>query len=439
MLSSNFNPWNVSKIYDYSKLIQEFGISSFDSLISKIKFPNRYMTRQIIFGHRNFNAIIDDINNNLPYSVLDGFMPTGCSHLGHKLVMDQIVWFQKNGGEVFISIADMEAHSVRGISWAKCFEIGINEYILSLISLGLKPDKTHFYFQSKCNHIQKLTFELGMNVNFNDLKSIYGFTENIHLSHMISTINQASDILLPQLTDFCGPSHVVIPVGSDQDPHIRLTRDLVNKINLFIIEKRKIVDTFYWSIRSKNAPKDLFLVLEKKLDKLNIKNKKVSKMHIDVFEKISYNKLQNIVNEIAFENNLYNFYEPSSTYHKFMSGLNGGKMSSSIPESHISLTESFESLNIKIKKAKTGGKQTSKEQQIFGGNPDSCSIYELFLYHLYPDDNDINELYSDCVNGKILCGHCKSIAIEKLNKFLIEHKEKKNLAMDNLDMFDFLY
>ena len=37
MFSFDINPWNVSKSYDYSKLIDKFGISPFRSLLPKIK------------------------------------------------------------------------------------------------------------------------------------------------------------------------------------------------------------------------------------------------------------------------------------------------------------------------------------------------------------------------------------------------------------------
>jgi tryptophanyl-tRNA synthetase len=45
----------------------------------------------------------------------------------------------------------------------------------------------------------------------------------------MSALIQVGDILLPQLKDFGGPKPVVVPVGADQDPHIRLTRDLASK------------------------------------------------------------------------------------------------------------------------------------------------------------------------------------------------------------------
>ena len=438
MFSFDINPWNVSKSYDYSKLIDKFGISPFKLLLPKINEPNIYMKRNIIFGHRNFEPIINCINNKSFFVVLDGFMPTGVAHFGHKLVMDQIIWYQKHGGSVIISIADLEAHAVRGLPLKKCFEIGINEYILNIIALGLDPEKTFFYFQSKNNNLLKLSFDLGMNINYNELSSIYGFSESTHISNMFCTLNQSSDILMPQLKEYYGPCNIVVPVGIDQDPHIRLTRDIIHKKNLFNIEKR--VDSnnnIYFSIRCKKVSEELFSLLEKELKSLNFEIKK-SKMHIDVFNCFNIEKLRLLIKNFLLDNNYNYFEEPSSTYHKFMTGLNGGKMSSSIPESHISLSELPINLEKKINKSKTGGKETLNEQRIYGGNPYNCQIFEFFLYHLYNNEKDINELYNDCISGKLFCGNCKKILIEKLAIFLKNHNEKKEIILSKEDLTKFL-
>ncbi len=44
-------------------------------------------------------------------------MPTGDPHIGHKLVFDEIIWHQQQGGDAYALIADLEAHSARGLSW----------------------------------------------------------------------------------------------------------------------------------------------------------------------------------------------------------------------------------------------------------------------------------------------------------------------------------
>jgi tryptophanyl-tRNA synthetase len=50
---------------------------------------------------------------------------------------------------------------------------------------------------------------------------------------MVSALLQAADMLHAQLPEFEGTCPVVVPVGIDQDPHIRLARDISKKIKDF--------------------------------------------------------------------------------------------------------------------------------------------------------------------------------------------------------------
>ena len=126
---------------------------------------------------------------------------------------------------------------------------------------------------------------------------------------------------------------------------------------------------------------------------------------------------------------------PASTYHKFMTGLQGGKMSSSVPESYIALTDPPEDGEKKVLRAKTGGRVTLEEQKKIGGEPDVCTVYELLLYHLIEDDNELLEVYKDCVGGTRMCGRCKKDAAERMREFLKEHQEKRELAKEGLGEF----
>jgi tryptophanyl-tRNA synthetase len=126
---------------------------------------------------------------------------------------------------------------------------------------------------------------------------------------------------------------------------------------------------------------------------------------------------------------------PASTYHKFMTGLQGGKMSSSIPESYIALTDKPEDGAKKIMRAITGGRVTLEEQKKLGGEPDKCSVYELLVYHLLEDDNELLEVYKDCVGGTRVCGNCKKFTAQFLKDFLKDHQEKRELARERLGEF----
>ena len=64
---------------------------------------------------------------------------------------------------------------------------------------------------------------LARHITFNEFKAVYG---EINPGKMLSSLLQASDMLYPQLPEFEGECPIVIPVGIDQDPHIRLARDI---------------------------------------------------------------------------------------------------------------------------------------------------------------------------------------------------------------------
>jgi len=420
------DPWGAVKIDNYSKLFDEFGISKFDELLAKIPNPHRYMRRHVIFGHRSYDSVLEAMLSGKPFAALSGFMPSGKAHLGHKMVMEEIIWHQQQGGDVFLAIADMEAHAVRGKSWKECRELGIYEYILSAIALGLEPG-AHIYFQSKFNPVRDLSFELGIKANFSELSAIYGFSGETNIAHMLSALTQSADILHPQLKDFGGPKPVVIPVGSDQDPHIRLTRGLAYKTNMFFVEER---GEGHISVRGKAAPKEGLKEIAKGT------GGKLYEEHVDILIlKLTLSEVESIVREVELKYGGYAFMPPASTYHKFMTGLQGGKMSSSIPESHIALTDKPEDGAKKVMRAITGGRITLEEQKKLGGEPDKCSVYELLVYHLVEDDNELLAVYKDCVGGTRVCGNCKKFTAELMKGFLKDHQEKREIARERLGEF----
>ncbi|HLB70432.1 MAG TPA: tryptophan--tRNA ligase [Candidatus Methanoperedens sp.] len=424
---NTLDPWGAVKIDNYTKLFDEFGISRFDELLGNIKNPHRYMRRHIIFGHRSYDSVLDAMITGKPFAAMSGFMPSGKAHLGHKMVMEMIIWHQQQGGDAFLAIADMEAHAVRNISWEKCRELGINEYILSAIALGLEPG-AHVYFQSKSDHVRDLAFELGVKANFSELSAIYGFSGETNIAHMVSALTQSADILQPQLKEFRGPKPVVIPVGADQDPHIRLTRGLAYKVNMFIIEKRPGNDKSYISVRGKAAPKEALKEIAKRT------GGKLYEEHVDVFA-LSSEEVEAVVRDVELRYGGYAFMPPASTYHKFMTGLQGGKMSSSVQESFIALSDKPEEGAKKVMRAITGGRVTIEEQKEKGGEPEKCSVYELLLFHLIEDDSELMEVYKDCVGGTRVCGVCKKHAAERMKEFLKGHQEKMELARERLGEF----
>jgi tryptophanyl-tRNA synthetase len=117
---------------------------------------------------------------------------------------------------------------------------------------------------------------------------------------------------------------------------------------------------------------------------------------------------------------------PAATFHRFMTGLQGGKMSSSKPETSVYLTEDVAAATKKVKASVTGGRATAEEQRRIGAEPDKCPVYEMYLYHLAKDDAHLQTVYDECRTGKRLCGGCKGEAITLLEGFLRSHKERRD-------------
>ena len=138
------------------------------------------------------------------------------------------------------------------------------------------------------------------------------------------------------------------------------------------------------------------------------------------------------VREIEKAHGGFAFYTPSSTYHIFMPGLTGGKMSSSIPESIISFYEPEAVIRKKVMGGITGGRMTLEEQKRLGGEPDKCSLYLLNLFHMVTDDTELAEIKRKCMAGEVTCGQCKKETAERVVAFLKDFREKMDACADRI-------
>jgi tryptophanyl-tRNA synthetase len=127
------------------------------------------------------------------------------------------------------------------------------------------------------------------------------------------------------------------------------------------------------------------------------------------------------------------YYKPAQIHCKFLPSLQqSGKMSASIPETAIYLTDTPKAARKKIMNAFTGGRPTVAEQRKFGGNPDICPVHQYFYFIFEEDDKKMEELNNTCRRGEMLCGECKELLAERVGKFLIEHQRNREKAKNVL-------
>lgn len=216
------DPFGVTLVTDYERLSKEFGIEPFGPLLSRVPDPSFHMRRGIVFGHRDFGRILDAIQKHEKFAVLSGIKPTGEFHLGTLMTAKEIIYFQQHGAQTFYCIADVEAYEDNRVPFEKSERTAIDN-LADMLAFGLDPKRAYIYRQSTETRVKDLAIIFARSVTLATAKAIYGERQiGLYLSALI----QAGDILLPQLKDFGGPKPSIIPVGVDQDPHIRFTRDL---------------------------------------------------------------------------------------------------------------------------------------------------------------------------------------------------------------------
>ncbi|MBR9691085.1 tryptophan--tRNA ligase [Candidatus Woesearchaeota archaeon] len=216
------DPYGSALVEDYEKLIKDFGLEHFN--LKEFPDGNKLMRRGVVFAGRDLKQIAKAMKEKKPFYVLSGIMPTNDKiHFGTKQVVENIAYFQKHGANAYILIADLEAAAARGVSLEEGKKRAMDFHIPAYIALGLDPKKTTFYFQSENKDVVRLGFEFARKITLNEFKAIYGDADP---GKIMSAVIQAGDILYPQLKERM-PG--IIPVGIDQDPHIRLTRDIVRR------------------------------------------------------------------------------------------------------------------------------------------------------------------------------------------------------------------
>ena len=164
--------------------------------------------------------------------ILTGDRPTGKLHLGHYVgSLAQRVRFQDEYDCYFI-IADLHTLTTHtGVESIHRIPDNIREMVLDYLSVGIDPEKSVVYIQSKVPEVAELALIFNMLVTVPRVQRIPTLKEIVKALHIENPslgllaypVLQAADILMVR-------AHLV-PVGKDQEPHIELTREIARRFN----------------------------------------------------------------------------------------------------------------------------------------------------------------------------------------------------------------
>jgi len=223
-------PWHVEGDIDYDKLIKKFGTEKISSELierfKKITNEDHFMLRRgIFFSHREMNRILDDYEKGKKFFLYTGRGPSGHTHIGHLVPWVFAKWLQeKFDVNMYFQLTDDEKfYSKQNLTLEETGKFAY-ENALDFIALGFKPEKTKIIINTRnIQTLYPIAAKVAKKINFSNTKATFGFTNETNIGMIFYTSLQSAPC-------FIEDKPVLIPLGVDQDPHFRLTRDIAPKI-----------------------------------------------------------------------------------------------------------------------------------------------------------------------------------------------------------------
>ncbi len=229
-------PWSVDGKVNYEDLIQKFGVEKItpevQKKLEKITKEGHFMLRRkVFFAHRDLAWLLSEYEKGNKFYLYTGRSPSGKIHLGHLMPWIFTKWLQdQTGAELWFQFPDEEKFLFKQELSFNDTHAYLKDNMLDIIALGFDPKKTHFIVDTQhANLLYKPACKVAKKITFSMVKSSFGLTDSANIGSIFYTAMQAVPAFLPSVI---AKKNIpcLIPHAVDQDPHFRLTRDILPKL-----------------------------------------------------------------------------------------------------------------------------------------------------------------------------------------------------------------
>src|SRR3989338_984528 len=233
---SKVTPWEVSGAIDYDRLVKDFGVQKIDDALLKrigkhTKDVHFMLRRNVFFAHRDLKWILDEYDKGNKFYLYTGRAPSGPIHIGHIQPWLFTKWLQDTFGvELWFQFPDEEKFLFKqNLSWEEGQKY-LEENMLDIIALGFDSKKTHFIIDSRhAGLMYPEACKVAKHLTFSMIKGAFGLNEQSNAGMIFYTSMQSVPAFLPSVLK--GKEiPCLIPHAVDQDPHFRVTRDILPKL-----------------------------------------------------------------------------------------------------------------------------------------------------------------------------------------------------------------
>lgn len=228
MNSSDFilTPWESKGDIDYARLVERFGLNVIsDDIRCQVADAagedHFLLRRKIFFSHRDLDVILHSYQNGPGFFLYTGRGPSGSTHIGHLIPWMFAQWLQSRFGvTMYFQLTDDEKfYRDSKLSLDDTYNLALQN-ARDFAALGFDPDRTHILINSQhINTLYPLAAQAAKRINYSNTKASFGFGNATNIGMIFYTALQSAPCFLEKRP-------VLIPLGVDQDPHFRLTRDI---------------------------------------------------------------------------------------------------------------------------------------------------------------------------------------------------------------------
>ena len=221
-------PYSVEGDVDYQQLLDDFGADELtDEQARAFPAPGHPLVRRRIFyAQRDLGGFLDAAQSGADHAIVTGRGPSGPMHIGHVFPFYFAKYLQETAGTtVYIPFSDDEKYLLKDQSLSDSSD-HTRDNLRDLLAVGFDPERTRIVIDSAdADIIYPIASVLSKEITQATVDATYGDPENVGLSFYPAV--QATHLLLPQLVERRQPT--LVPIAVDQDPHVRVCRDVAGK------------------------------------------------------------------------------------------------------------------------------------------------------------------------------------------------------------------
>jgi tryptophanyl-tRNA synthetase len=402
-----------SQPINYDKLIEQFGSSRIDDQIltllnqviekrgleaSRDKYL-AYFRRGIFFSHRDFGLLLTNYLKGSQFYIYTGRGPSSESmHIGHLIPFKMAQLLQELFDvPVVIQLTDDEKYYYSKDKKLKLSDFTRMGYenIKDILACGFNPEKTFTFLNTEyMQYLYPTVVQIQKLVNLNTIQSIFGLGKNTETNEDSNQTQKDSNQTQKETQDASETQE-----DTNQKPK-QFISPSIGKVSFPAIQAAPSFSCCFPNFLSQEKPLPCLIPCA-------IDQDPYFRMTRDIAKQMGYPK-------------------PVLLHAKFLPSLLGvnAKMSSSIADSVIFLSESDKSITKKINKCFSGGGDTEELQRKNGANleVDVPTHYLQFFLDNETEYREICQLYG---KGQMLTGEVKKLTIQTVLAIVQKHREAR--------------